>query len=122
MVGGIQGRGKLKVFDIQFSDGKRCRCISMEPDPDEAVERSNVESIFHPGYVTEMRRIVAPPPEKLPWKRQAANLWSIDNGRRIFALSKLPSGEFHCFWSGGEVIGDKSSISSAVRKHWAEGV
>ena len=90
----------------------------MEPDPDEQVERSNVESIFHPGYVTEMRRIVAPPPEKLPWKRQSTNLWTLG----LFALSKLPDGSFHCYWPGGEVIGDKDVISSAVREHWAEGV
>lgn len=94
----------------------------MEPDPDDQVERASVSSIFHPGYVTDMRRIVAPPPEKLPWKRNAANLWSIDNGGRIFALSKLPSGEFHCFWPGGEVTGGRDVISSAVREHWSEGI
>lgn len=118
MVSGVQVREKLKVFDLQFSDGKRCRCISMEPDPDELVERSNVESIFHPGYVTEMRRIVAPPPEKLPWKRTHAGRWELGQ----FALMKKEGGLFHLFWPGGSVEGDKNAISSAVREHWAEGV
>lgn len=107
----------MKVFDLDFSDGKRCRCISMEPDPDEQVERANVESIFHPGYVTGMHRIVAPPPEKLPWKRQHATLWTL--GR--FALSKLPGGTFHCFWPGGEATGGKQEISAAVRENWESG-
>lgn len=117
MVSGVQGREKLKVFDLKFSDGKRCRCISMEPDPDEQVERSNVESIFHPGYVTEMCRIVAPPPEKLPWKRDGS-VWRLHS----FELQKLESGSFRCTWPGSSIEGDKDAISSAVREHWAEGV
>ena len=94
----------------------------MEPLEDENDDKKGVQSIFHPGYVTGMRRIIAPPPEKLPWKRQTESLWTIDNGERIFALSRLPSGEFHCFWPGGEVTGGKDAISSAVREHWSEGV
>lgn len=112
----------LKVFDLQFSDGKRCRCISMEPDPDEQVERSNVESIFHPGYVTEMRRIVAPPPERLPWKREADDRWSLYS----FELQRKGIGsekEFVLTWPGGILASkDSAVISSAVREHWAEGV
>lgn len=117
MVSGIQGREKLKVFDLQFSDGKRCRCISMDPDPDEAVERSNVESIFHQGYVTGMQRIVAPPPEKLPWKREG-DVWRLHR----FELRKFESGSFRCEWPGGSIEGGKDAISSAVREHWSEGV
>lgn len=59
----------MKVFDLDFTDGKRCRCIVMEPLDDEDADKKGVQSIFHPGYVTGMRRIIAPPPEKLPWKR-----------------------------------------------------
>ena len=118
MVSGIQGRRKLKVFDLQFSDGKRCRCISMEPDPDEAVERSNVESIFHPGYVTEMHRIVAPPPEKLPWKK-VGNHWEIGQ----FKLRKCkpdPDGsQVWCLdYPGVSAYLDAKGVAETVRREW----
>lgn len=107
----------MKVFDLDFTDGKRCRCIVMEPLDDEDSDKKGVQSIFHPGYVTGMRRIIAPPSEKLPWKREG-DVWRLHR----FELRKFESGSFRCEWPGGSVEGGKDAISSAVREHWAEGV
>lgn len=107
----------MKVFDLDFTDGKRCRCIVMEPLDDEDADKKGVQSIFHPGYVTGMRRIIAPPPEKLPWKRDG-DVWRMHR----FELRKLESGSFRCEWPDGSIEGGKDAISSAVREHWSEGV
>lgn len=104
----------MKVFDLHFTDGKSCRCIIPEPESD-ADELSALRDMFGADRLESMRRIIAPPPEKLPWKRQSANLWTLG----LFALSKLPDGSFHCFWPGGEVSGGKEDISAAVRQHWS---
>lgn len=107
----------MLIFDLKFTDGKACRYLCPDPEATEQTERAALEAIFC-GRLASMARIIALPPEKLPWKRQAEALWTIDNGERIFALSRLPSGGFHCFWPGGEVTGDKDVISAAVRSNW----
>ncbi len=107
----------MKIFDLSFSDGKTCRVI--DPDPDDDAEESlrSYRMMFKPGYLLGMTRIIAPPPERLPWAR-AADGWMIGG----FTLSKMADGSFHCFWPGGEVTGDKDVISSAVRENWHLGV
>ena len=107
----------MKVFDLTFADGKRCRSIVMEPSEDEAIDRAGIASIFHDGYVAGISRIVAPPPEKLPWKRTHPGRWELGQ----FALMKKADGTFHCFWPGGEVTGGKDEISAAVRQNWDKG-
>lgn len=100
----------MNFYDLEFSDGKRCRMI--DPDGD-GLEPTN----FQPGHLIGMTRVIGEPPDRLPWKRQTATLWTL--GR--FALSRLPDGTFHCFWPGGEVTGGKEEISAAVRENWQEG-
>lgn len=107
----------MLIFDLNFTDGKACRYLCPDPEASEQTERAGLEAMFC-GRLASMVRIIAPPPEKLSWRRQAESLWTIDNGERIFALSRLPSGEFHCFWPGGEATGGKDDISSAVRENW----
>lgn len=93
----------------------------MEPDPDEQVERANVESIFHPGYVTGMRRIIAPPPEKLPWKRESGDTWSL-NGFQLKRSGIGSEKEFVLTWPGGILASKcKNEISAAVRENWESG-
>ena len=106
----------MKVFDLSFSDGKRCRCIIPEPEPDD-VELASLRGMFGNDRLESMHRIVAPPPGRLPWKRDG-DMWRIHS----FKLQKLESGLFRCTWPGGSIEGDKDVISSAVREHWAEGV
>lgn len=106
----------MLIFDLTFTDGKACRYLCPDPEATEATERGSLEAIFC-GRLASMVRIIAPPPEKLPWKRQHATLWTLG----LFALSRLPNGEFHCFWPGGEVTGGKDEISAAVRENWAKG-
>lgn len=111
----------MKVFDLAFSDGKRCRCIIPDPEPDET-ELINLKGMFGHDRLELMHRIVAPPPEKLPWKREAEDRWSLHS----FELQRKGIGsekEFVLAWPGGILASkDPAVISSAVREHWAEGV
>lgn len=104
----------MKLFDLRFSDGKGCRCIVLEESGSDAEEERQLRSKFGDDRVVNVTRIKPAAPSKLPWVRQSPGLWIIG----LFALSRLPSGEFHCFWPGGEVTGDKDLISSTVRQHW----
>lgn len=108
----------MNFYDLVFADGKTGRCIIMEPDEDPAVDVTGVHSIFSDGYLVTMDRVIAPPPARLPWKRRTETLWTLG----LFALSRLPDGQFHCFWPGGQVTGGKEEISAAVRENWANGV
>lgn len=103
----------MKIYDLQFTDGKQCRHIVPQPQDTEEEELRITQAIFC-GRLASMVRIIAPPPEKLPWKRKHATLWTLG----LFALSRMPDGSFHCFWPGGEVTGDKDAISAAVRSNW----
>lgn len=73
--------------------------------------------MFGADRLESMRRIIAPPPENLPWKRDG-DIWRLHR----FELRKLESGSFRCEWPGGSIEGGKDAISSAVREHWSEGV
>jgi len=103
----------MLIFDLTFTDGKSCRYLCPDPEATEATERASLEGIFC-GRLASMVRIIAPPPDKLPWKRQTETLWTLGK----FALSRLPTGGFYCFWPGGEVTGGKDEISAAVRANW----
>lgn len=102
----------MLIFDLKFTDGKACRYLCPDPEATEHTERAALEAIFC-GRLASMARIIAPPPEKLPWKRKDGG-WEIG----AFRLIKLSSGDFQCQWPGGEITGDKDAISAAVRSNW----
>lgn len=106
----------MRIYDLAFTDGKRCRMIIPEPES-EAKELENMRAMFGADRLASMTRIIAPPPDKIPWKRVHATLWHCG----LFALSKMPDGQFRVFWPGGDVTGDKDLISATVRGNWAEG-
>lgn len=107
----------MHIYDLSFTDGKVCRHIVPQPQETEEEELRITQAIFC-GRLKSMERIITPPPAKLPWVRQTNTLWTLN----LFALSRLGPDEFHCFWPGGEVTGDKDEISATVRLHWEEGL
>ncbi len=111
----------LKIFEFQFADGKSCRVI--DPDPDDDAEESlrSYRMMFKPGYLLGMTRIIAPPPEKLPWSRTAEG-WSIGS---FMLISKGVGSEkeFILTWPGGILASkSKDDISSVVRENWSYGI
>lgn len=100
----------MKFYDLEFSDGKRCRMIDPEGD---GLAPTN----FQPGYLVSMTRIIGVPPAKLPWKREG-QVWRLGS----FELVKLEAGRFRVTWPGGSVEGGKEEISQAVRENWAKGI
>jgi hypothetical protein len=107
----------LKVFDLQFSDGKRCRCIIPEPESDES-ELSNLKGMFGSDRLESMSRIVAPPPEKLPWKKVGSH-WEIGQ----FKLRKCapdPDGlQVWCLdYPGVSAYLDAKGVADTVRREW----
>lgn len=108
----------MQSYDLTLSDNKTFRCVCLESAGDEAEDMRQIVLPFQTGpQVVSVKRVITPPPTKLPWKRSAGGLWVL--GR--FILSKLPTGEFHCFWPGGEAVGGKDEISAAVRANWSLG-
>lgn len=109
------GSYALKIFDLSFSDGRTCRVI--DPDPEGNAEESlrGYQSMFQPGYLVGMVQVVAPPPTKLPWKRDGSK-WRIGD----FGLMKnTASNEFILSWPGGALVSkSKDEISAAVRENW----
>lgn len=108
----------MNFYDLVFADGKTGRCIVMEPDEDPAIDVAGVHSIFAPGYLVTMDRVIAPPPERLPWKRVA-------NDRRElhrFLLTRVSAGHFYLTWPDGSTEGDKDHVSAAVRQNWTNGL
>ena len=101
----------MRSYDLVFSDGKRCRMIDMEGDGERPTNFDN-----QPGYLAEMERVIAPPPEKLPWRKDG-DVWRIG----LFVLSKLESGRFRVEWPGGSMEGGKAEVSAAVRENWKDG-
>lgn len=106
----------MHIYQLTFADGKQCRSIVMEPAEDPAEDVEGVRSIFRPDYLISMDRIIAPPPAKLPWKRDG-DCWRI--GR--FKLVRLAAGLFRVEWPGGSAEGGKDKVSSAVRENWEKG-
>jgi hypothetical protein len=106
----------MKIYDLFFTDGRQCRHIVPQPQETEEEELRITQAIFC-GRLASMVRIIAPPPEKLPWEQQRKGLWTLG----LFILKRLDAEAFQCSWPGGEVIGDKDEISATVRLNWAEG-
>lgn len=105
----------MHIYDLTFTDGKTCRCIIPEPES-EAQELASMQAMFGGDRLKSMTRIVAPPPEKLPWKR-SGDKWVLHR----FELRKLESGYFRCEWPGGSIEGGGEEISAGVRANWADG-
>lgn len=107
----------MLIFDLEFTDGKACRYLCPDPEATEASERASLEAIFC-GRLASMVRIIAPPPEKLPWKRMANDRWELN----LFELKRAGIGsekEFVLTWPGGILSSkDKDEISAAVRANW----
>ena len=110
----------MLIFDLTFTDGKACRYLCPDPDATEQAERSSLEAIFC-GRLKSMVRIIAPPPERLPWARTAEG-WVIG----AFMLISKGIGsekEFVLTWPGGILASkSKDEISAAVRANWSLGV
>jgi hypothetical protein len=104
------------IFDLEFTDGKACRYLCPDPEATEQDERKSLEAIFC-GRLKSMVRIIAPPPERLPWMRTSEG-WSIG----AFVLINKGVGsekEFVLTWPGGILASkSKEEISAAVRLHW----
>ena len=99
----------MKFYDLTFTDGKRCRMI--DPDGDGLLPTN-----FQPGYLVAMDRIITPPPDKLPWRKDG-DVWRLGS----FELVKLEPGKFRVSWPGGSAEGGKEEVSAAVRENWADG-
>lgn len=104
----------MHILDLSFADGKRCRCIVMEPTTAEE-DAAAVRSMFHAGYLVAVERVMPRPPAKLPWRRDGSGGWVLHG----FRLDKLEAGRFRVVWPGGEVEGGKDEVSEAVRANWA---
>lgn len=107
----------MLIFDLEFKDGKACRYLCPDPDATVESERAELEAMFC-GRMTSMTRIIAPPPERLPWKRMAEDRWQIN----LFELKRAGIGsekEFVLTWPGGILSSkDKDEISATVRANW----
>lgn len=107
----------MLIFDLKFTDGKACRYLCPDPEATEQTERAALEAIFC-GRLASMVRIIAPPPERLPWKRYGKT-WKLHN----FDLMKnTENGEFILSWPGGSLVSkERDAISAAVRLNWEKG-
>ena len=108
----------MHVYDLTFVDGKQCRHIVPQPQETEEEELRITQAIFC-GRLKSMVRIIAPPPERLPWARDGGK-WRIGN----FELMKnTANDEFILSWPGGALVSkSKDEISAAVRTNWSLGI
>jgi len=104
----------MKIFDLEFTNGQRCRCIAME---DESTEESvsSLHSSFC-GKLKSAERILPPIPDQLPWKRDGS-IWRL----HLFELARIEVGRFALTWPGGSIQGSADDVRSAVRGNWAQG-
>ena len=103
----------MKIFDLEFTNGQRCRCIAMEDEStEEAV--SSLHSSFC-GKLKSAERILPPIPDPLPWKRDG-DVWRLRN----FSLKRVGVG-FVLKWPGGELQGGKDEVKAAVIGNWRLG-
>lgn len=104
----------MRVYDLTFTNGKSCRCII--PDPEgEDVELAGLKDMFG-GRLESMKRIIAPPPDKLPWVRKGEE-WRLHS----FVLRRIYAGVFRLDWPGGSIEGGKDEVSAAARENWEKG-
>lgn len=105
----------MRIFDLDFADGKRCRCIAMDAEETEAEAIHSIRQGFHRGYLVSAEMIVPPIPDPLPWKREG-DAWRLRN----FTLSRIEAG-FLLKWPGGELQGGKDEVKAAVIGNWRLG-
>lgn len=106
----------MRIYDLTFTDGRSCRHIVPEPQKTEE-EEFRITAIIFCGRLASMTRIIAPPPDKLPWKQQKKGLWTLG----LFSLKRLDSGEFECSWPGNSFTGNKDAVFATVRLNWLDG-
>lgn len=110
----------MKIFDLSFADSKSCRVIDPEPIEDESESLRSYQAMFQPGYLVSMEQVIAPPPEKLPWKRVANDRWELA-GFKLRKCDDDPDGsKVWCLSYADQILyaNDKDVISSAVRENW----
>jgi hypothetical protein len=108
----------MKIFDLKFSDGKGCRCIVLEESANDDEDKRQLTAKFRDGYVIDIRKVIAPPPVKLPWVRATNDTWTLG----LFILTRIGEGLLNCRWPGGDITGDKEEISAVVRLNWESGM
>lgn len=108
----------MKIFDLSFSDGKGCRCIVLEESDSDEEDCRQLRDKFRAGYVTDIRKVVAPPPARLPWIRATQDTWTLG----LFILTRIGEGLLNCRWPDGDITGDKEEISAVVRLNWESGM
>lgn len=108
----------MLIFDLKFIDGKACRYLCPDPEATEATERASLEAIFC-GRLTSMARIIAPPPEKLPWKRMANDRWEM-SGFKLYRCADESKGKWCLAFLDKTVYAKESAeVSAVVRSNWA---
>ena len=108
----------MRVYDLLFTDGKSCRHIVPDPQPTEAEELRITQMIFC-GRLAAMTRIIAPPPDKLPWKRVANDRWEMP-GFTLYRCEDQSKGKWCLAFLDRTIYANESAdISAAVRNNWA---
>lgn len=104
----------MRVYDLTFTNGQSCRCIIPEPQSED-VDLAELKGMFC-GRLESMKRIIAPPPDKLPWVRKGDE-WRLHS----FVLKRIDAGAFKLEWPGGSFEGGRDEVSAAVRENWEKG-
>ena len=108
----------MLIFDLEFTDGKVCRYLCPNPEATEQDERKSLEAIFC-GRLAAMTRIIAPPPDKLPWKRVANDRWEMP-GFTLYRCEDQSEGKWCLAFLDRTIYANESAdISAAVRNNWA---
>ncbi|AXH75210.1 MAG: hypothetical protein [Caudoviricetes sp.] len=105
----------MKIFDLTFTNGQRCRCIAMDSEESTADAVTSLQSSFC-GKLESATRILPPIPDPLPWKRDGS-IWRL----HLFELARIEVGRFTLTWPGGSMQGSADDVRSAVRSNWAQG-
>ena len=105
----------MKIFDLEFTNGQRCRCIAMDGEESTAEAIQSITDSFC-GKLKSAERILPPIPDPLPWKRDGS-IWRL----HLFELARIEIGKFKLKWPGGSMQGSADDVRSAVRENWAKG-
>ena len=105
----------MKIFDLEFTNGQRCRCIAMDGEESTADAIQSITDSFC-GKLKSAERILPPIPDPLPWKRDGS-IWRM----HLFELARIELGLFNLTWPGGSIHGSADDVRSAVRSNWSQG-
>lgn len=108
----------MHIYQLEFTDGRSCTHIIPRPDCSQEEEISSTRAIFC-GRLASMVRIIAPPPEKLPWKRMANDRWEIP-GFTLYRCTDESKGKWCLAFLDKTVYAKESAeVSAVVRSNWA---